>query len=277
MKLLNQVYEGAVGRKSLIDFEEPEDDNYKDIVLFIHGFKGFKDWGAWNLVQSFFIGNGMAFCKFNMSHNGGTVENPIDFPDLEAFSLNRYSYELADVHKAIDWLAHKINLENKRIHLVGHSRGGGISILAADNPKVASIITWASISDIGSRFPKGEALENWKNQGFRIIKNARTHQDMPQKYTLYEDWVENETILNIENAAKKIQLPVLHLHGDKDDAVSITESEALCTWTNGKLIIINDATHTFNTCHPYEANEMSHKLHEACVLSANFIDCQYND
>lgn len=277
MELFNQVYEGAKGRKSLIDFQEPEDSDYKDIVMFVHGFKGFKDWGAWNLVHSLFVQNGMAFCKFNMSHNGGTIDEPIDFPDLEAFSLNRYSYELEDVHKAIDWLAQKIDLEDKRIHLIGHSRGGGITVLAADDPRVTSIITWASISDIGSRFPEGEELEEWKEKGFRTIKNSRTEQDMSQKYSLYEDWVENESILNIENAAKKIKLPALHLHGDKDDAVSITESEALGSWTNGKLIIINDANHTFNTVHPFNGDEMSSKLHEACVLSLNFIENQYND
>ena len=42
---------------------------------------GFKDWGAWHLVQDFFTNKGYAFCKFNLSHNGGTVENGIDFPD----------------------------------------------------------------------------------------------------------------------------------------------------------------------------------------------------
>lgn len=277
MELLNQVYEGANGRKSLIDFQEPDDNDYKDIVLFIHGFKGFKDWGAWNLVQSFFVQNGMAFCKFNISHNGGTIHDPIDFPDLEAFSLNRYSYELEDTHKAIDWLSEKIDIKNKRIHLIGHSRGAGIAILAADDPRVSSVTTWAAISDIGSRFPEGEELDEWKKKGFRTIVNTRTEQDMPQKYVLYEVWIENKSILNIEQAAKKIQLPVLHLHGDKDDAVSITESEALGSWTNGKLIIINDANHTFNTMQPFEGNEMSNKLNEACVLSINFIENQYVD
>lgn len=277
MELLNQVYEGANGRKSLIDFQEPEDSDYKDIVIFAHGFKGFKDWGAWHLVHSFFIRNGMAFCKFNMSHNGGNIHEPIDFHDLEAFSLNRYSYELEDVHKAIDWLSQKVDLTNKRVHLIGHSRGGGIVVLAADDPRVTSITTWASISDIGIRFPEGEELEEWKEKGFRTLINVRTEQNMPQKYSLYEDWLENKSILNIENAAKKIKLPALHLHGDKDDAVSITESEALGSWTNGKLIIINDANHTFNTTHPFEGEEMSNKLYEACVLSLNFIENQYND
>jgi len=274
MKLTNQIFKGANGRESLIDFQEPDDYEYEDLVVFIHGYKGYKDWGAWNLVQSYFVRNGMAFCKFNMSHNGGTTDEPIDFPDLEAFSLNRYSYELADVKHVLDWLSEKVELTNKRVHLIGHSRGGGIAILAANDVRVSSVITWASICDIACRFPEDETLNKWKERGLYTVKNARTQQDMPHKFVLYEDWVQNKEALNIEAKAKKIKIPTLHLHGDKDDSVSITESEALSSWTNGKLIIINGANHTFDTYHPYEEKEMPHKLHETCVLSLQFIEGQ---
>lgn len=273
MKLINHIYKGANRRASLVDFEEPEDFEYKDIVVFIHGYKGYKDWGAWNLVQSYFVSSGIAFCKFNISHNGGTTENPIDFPDLEAFSLNRYSYELADVQHILDWLSNQVDISTKRIHLVGHSRGGGIALLMADDPRVSSITTWASIADIGSRFPKGDALKKWEKDGFYTVKNARTQQDMPHQYVMYEDWLENKSLLNIEEKAKNIKIPALHLHGDTDDAVSITESEALSYWTKGKLIIIKNANHTFGTYQPYEG-EMPNKLHEACVLTLQFIENQ---
>src|SRR5690554_5861048 len=118
MKLTNQIFKGANGRESLIDFQEPDDYEYEDLVVFIHGYKGYKDWGAWNLVQSYFVRNGMAFCKFNMSHNGGTTDEPIDFPDLEAFSLNRYSYELADVKHVWTGFQKKLNLRIKECTLL---------------------------------------------------------------------------------------------------------------------------------------------------------------
>lgn len=274
MKLTNHNYKGANGRESLIDFQEPDGFEYENIVVFIHGYKGYKDWGAWNLVQAYFVSSGMAFCKFNMSHNGGTIEEPIDFPDLEAFSLNRYSYVLEDVHHALDWISKKVDITTKRIHLIGHSRGGGISILASSDPRVSSVITWASISDIGSRFPEGETLEKWKERGFYTVRNSRTEQDMPHKYVLYEDWLKNKSILNIEEKARNISIPILHIHGDKDNSVSITESEALSLWTKGKLILINGANHTFDTHQPYEEDEMPHRLYEVCVLSFQFIENQ---
>ena len=274
MKITNMFYAGANGRESQIDFEAPDSIEYDDIIVFIHGYKGYKDWGAWNLVQKYFVSNGMGFCKFNMSHNGGTVDEGIDFPDLEAFSLNRYSYEVEDVQHVLDWLEQKVDIRNKRVHLVGHSRGGAIAILSAKDSRVSSVITWASISSIASRFPKGETLKKWKEKGFYTVKNLRTEQDMTHKFILYEDWLKNKHALDIEFRARNIKVPTLHIHGDADDSVPLTESEALGNWTDGKLIIINRANHTFNTYQPYDDDDMPNKLHEACVLSLQFIEKQ---
>src|SRR5210317_1707746 len=76
----------------------------KPIVIFCHGYKGYKDWGAWNLMVDSFLKENYFFVKFNFSHNGGTLENPIDFPDLEAFGRNNLSLELDELEVVIDWL-----------------------------------------------------------------------------------------------------------------------------------------------------------------------------
>ena len=41
----------------------------KNLIIFCHGFKGFKDWGPWNLVAEHFAKAGFFFIKFNFSHN----------------------------------------------------------------------------------------------------------------------------------------------------------------------------------------------------------------
>jgi hypothetical protein len=68
----------------------------KPIVIFCHGYKGYKDWGAWNIAAEEFSKANLFFIKFNFSHNGGTVKEPIDFPDLEAFGNNNFIIELND-------------------------------------------------------------------------------------------------------------------------------------------------------------------------------------
>ena len=85
----------------------------KPIVIFCHGYKGFKDWGAWNLMAEAFAEAGFFFIKFNFSHNGGTVEQPIDFPDLEAFGNNNYTKELDDLESVIDWVCNSSEFKNE--------------------------------------------------------------------------------------------------------------------------------------------------------------------
>lgn len=271
MRIRNEIYTGANGRRSLIDLATPTTD-FSAVVLFIHGYKGYKDWGAWNLVQSYFVENEVAFCKFNLSHNGGTTEQPIDFPDLDAFAENTYSYEVTDTLAAIKWLGERIDLTKKRLYLMGHSRGGGISLLTAQHPLVYGVITWAAISDIGARFPSGEALEQWKNDGIYYVKNSRTQQEMPQRYCIYEDWLANKAQLDIESHARKLHKPALHIHGENDSTVDVEEVKKIAGWTNGEVFIQPSANHTFGAQHPYSSTLLPKELLNICKLTLAFIE-----
>ena len=86
----NEIFQGADGKESLIDLIIPENFNGK-LIVFVHGYMGFKDWGCWPMVEQFFVENGYAFCKYNISHNGCSVDSPTDFVDLESFGKNTYS------------------------------------------------------------------------------------------------------------------------------------------------------------------------------------------
>ena len=268
----DKVYEGSEKRKSLFDCQIPEDA--KAVVIFVHGYKGYKDWGAWNLVQKRFINAGFGFVKFNMSHNGGTVGNSIDFPDLDAFGRNCYSYELDDLHTIIQETHRMIHQELELtipIYLLGHSRGGGVSVLAAaENDKIAKIISLAGISDIGSRFPEGDLLDDWKIAGVQHVKNARTNQMMPHFYSFYEDFERNADRLNIEKAATSLKIPFLQIHGDMDVSVSISEGMRLAQWTNTGLSVIKGAEHTFGTKQPWDSNEIPEDMEKVIEKAIEF-------
>ena len=248
----NKTFVGSQNRLSVYDLNIP--DTPKALVIFVHGYKGYKDWGAWNLVENEFLKHQFGFLKFNMSHNGGTVDQPIDFPDLDAFGNNDYTKELYDLNRIIT-LA-KIKLKDLRlnipIYLVGHSRGGGIAILqTAKDDRIKKLVTWAAISDIESRFPTGDELDDWKVSGVRYVMNGRTNQAMPHFYSFYENYIENKDQLNIEAACKKIKVPFLPIHGDMDLAVSISEGIQLSRWADVPLEIIKGAEHTFQTKQPW--------------------------
>jgi len=250
----NVVIEGKHNKPILLDFGYQPTNKKKPIIIFAHGFKGFKDWGHFNQFMEYAIQENYAFVKFNFSHNGGTVENPIDFPDLEAFGNNNYTKELDDLRTVVDWVEERNDdeIDKEEIYLVGHSRGGGISIIAAsEDSRIKKLVTWAAVSDLINRFPK-EQIDFWKKQGVIYIENTRTNQQMPLYYQLAENTLASADRFSIEKAIKKIQVPQLIIHGTKDEVVLINEAHNLKKWNNSaELFVIDDAAHTFDIKHPY--------------------------
>lgn len=241
------------------------------IVVFCHGYKGFKDWGAWNLVAKAFAEKGIDFLKFNFSLNGGTMTNPVDFPDLDAFGRNTYSQELSDVDNVIEYVLE--HFPGRRICLIGHSRGGGIaSLVTGQNRNVSKLITWAGVSDFKSRFPQGKELAVWKENGVIYVKNGRTGQDMPHYYSFYEDFLNKEDLLDIRYWVSRIQVPHLIIHGTKDVAVDVAEATALHQWNPKAEKFLLATNHTFESCHPWKGEKLPNALDRVIHKSIHFIE-----
>jgi len=272
-QLINQIYKGAAGKESLVDLCIPEKFNNK-LIVFIHGFMGYKDWGCWNLFQDFYTSEGFGFCKYNVSHNGGTLENPIDFSDLDAFSKNNYSYELEDLQCVLNWLEKQFETLPE-IYLIGHSRGGGIALLTASDSRIKKIVTLAAISNIEKRFPEGKQLEVWKTQGTKYVLNSRTNQKMPNSYSQYEDFIAHKDQLNIEQACLNSKVPTMVIHGDMDTSVDVEEGKEISTWLKTRLFEIEEAVHTFGATQPWIEKEMSEHLQKICAISHAFFHIDF--
>jgi len=270
--LKNQIYIGSNNRESLVDLNIPANFNGK-LILFIHGYMGYKDWGCWNHVEKFYTDLGYGFSKFNMSHNGGTVENPIDFPDLESFGENNYSKEVFDTQQVINWIETQLTTFSE-MFLIGHSRGGGIALLTAKDDRIKKISTWAAICDIEKRFPEGSPLKVWKTQGTRYVVNGRTEQKMPNKYSQYENFIENKEELNIEKACLDSTKRTLVIHGDLDTSVDIEEGRNIASWVKTRLFEIEDADHTFGATQPWESDELPEHLQKVCEITLGFFEIE---
>ena len=279
MKIVkNIVIQGMHQKPILTDLFYLENNKPKDIVIFCHGYKGYKDWGAWNLVAEKFAKQNIFFVKMNFSHNGGTVEQPIDFPDLKAFGNNNFIIELDDLKTVIDWVVNnssfkkEVNVQN--ISLVGHSRGGGIVVIKAyEDTRITKVITWAGVSDYGSKFPTGDAFRVWKENGVSYITNARTHQQMPHYYQFYTNFKKNKDRLNIKNAVEKLNIPFLIIHGSNDETVPLQEAKNMLSWNpNNKLEIIENANHSFDSVQPWQSDSLPGDLDIATQKSIAFIN-----
>ena len=139
MKTQTHILNQHTSKPIILDIELANEED-APLIIFAHGFKGFKDWGHFNLLSKAFSEKGFHFLKFNFSCNGGTIENPIDFPDLEAFGNNTFSQEQEDLQIVINWAFDY--LQPSSVILMGHSRGGGATIIkAANDNRISKLIT----------------------------------------------------------------------------------------------------------------------------------------
>jgi len=264
--------ESKRGKSILFDLNLTQQTN-APLVIFCHGFKGFKDWGAFNYISQQFVSKGLNFLKFNFSHNGTTLTHPTDFVDLESFGKNNFSIELEDLESIIDWvkqhLKAKVNLH--QLYLMGHSRGGGISILmASKNPFIKKLVSWASVSNFEKRLINNK-LSIWKKRGVAFVFNSRTNQQMPLYYQFYEDFIKNKETLSIPNASKKLLIPTLIIHGLEDSTVDFSEAKELKSWIKkSEMIEIKNADHVFNAKHPFSDLSVPKELKTAIDESISF-------
>lgn len=272
----NIILAGKHGKPILADVYFIDNNKPKPVVIFCHGYKGFKDWGAWHLMAKTFAKAGFFFIKFNFSHNGGTIDQPIDFPDLEAFGNNNYTIELDDLETVIDWIytnsEFKKETNTNAISLIGHSRGGGIvSIKAEEDSRIKKLVTLASVSDFKSRMGNTTDIATWKKDGVKYVENGRTKQQMPHFYQFYEDFKANEKRLTIKNAVSNLKIPHLIIHGDTDTSVSIEEAKNLHNWNpNSHLKVVKGANHVFGASHPWEKDMLPNHLKIIIALIISF-------
>lgn len=248
------------------------DDKYtnQEMVLFIHGFKGFKDWGAHQLVADFFAKKGYYYLKFNFSHGGTTPQQPDEVTDMDAFASNTIAKEIADLNIVINHISHTQAFS--RINLIGHSRGAALAILkAADDPRIQKVVTWSAINDFSSLWKK-EQEESWKKEGQIFVENARTKEKMPLNVSLLEDFKAHKAAYNLIDAAKRITIPWLILHGDQDVNVPFSVAQQLAqAQPAAKLQKIEGASHVYGASHPYKDKELPEHLQEVCDKTLAFL------
>ena len=274
----NIVLEKEGNKPILVDFFYNSNTNKMPVIIFCHGYKGYKDWGAWNLVAKEFANNNFFFLKFNFSHNGGTVENPIDFPDLNAFGNNNFTHELNDIERVLSFISENTefskNIDLTNIFLIGHSRGGGLcAIKASENKQIKGLITWAGVSNFKIRFNEGsQEFKEWKDKGVKYVENKRTKQQMPHFFQFYLDFKENEKRFNIQSAVQSLKIPFLVIHGDNDKSVLQNEGRDLHSWNkNSKFFSVKNGTHTFSSMHPWQELKLPKGLQSVTETSINFI------
>ena len=238
-------------------------DTVFPVILFVHGFKGFKDWGAFPDAMEDLARAGFAVLSFNLSKNGvGESMDEFDQPELfEEQTLTGDLNDIGDVIEAIkskDINHDKFVLNTDKIGIIGHSRGGHTAVVAAaEYSDIRVLVTWSAVADYNARWSE-EMKSDWNKKGYTEIKNARTGEILKLGKTAFDDAQKNSDRLMAIKRIKELHIPVMVIAGKKDEAVHHSDSEKLyrtCPANDKEIRLIENAGHTFEVSHPFELDD----------------------
>ena len=275
----NIIIKNAETQDFLADAYYQETRQKLPLVIFAHGYKGYKDWGAWDLMAKKFADAGFFFVKFNFSHNGTTLNQPTDFADLEAFGNNNFSKEMSDYEEVLNHFYNDSKIDQDKVAIIGHSRGGGITVIKGfEDDRVKAIVALAGVSNFKYRFPSQDRFEEWKTEGVMYSENKRTHQQMPHYFQFYEDFEKNERRFDIQYAAQHLEKPLLIIQGTNDEAIKDKEAQLLNEWCKrSDLVMLENANHTFGAKEPWTEDQLPADLEIATTNMINFLSAEFNE
>lgn len=267
------VYKTKEGESIAITLYGADKFGTQPCVVYVHGFKGFKDWGFVPYAGNFFAERGLNLITFNFSHNG-IGNNPLEFTEFTKFERNTFTREIHETIEIVE-LVTRTNFFGRDLHhklgIVGHSRGGGIAILAAEQMhEVSALATWAAVSSF-DRYDK-KVKQEWRKKGYKEVINSRTGQVFKMGRNMLEDIERNtKDSLNILSAIKNLNKPFFILHGHNDETVPYYEAETINIYAapnSTRMRLIPNATHTFGAKHPFEGS--TEELDLNLSLTADF-------
>lgn len=236
----------------------PDQPGPRPTILDCHGFKGFMEWGFHPYLAELLCARGFTVVRFNFTSSGMQPADDL-VTDEEAFATTSFgedAEEIRDVLAALqDGRVAGGRVDGDRLGLLGHSRGGGTSILTAGShpwsQRLKALVTWAAVGTF-DRIGEREKAQ-WRHLGALPIVNARTGQHLRLDASLLDDGERNKEAYDVEAAATRVEAPWLLIHGSEDETVPVVEAHALASTFTGdaEALIVEGGSHTFGAQHPF--------------------------
>lgn len=245
------------------------------ILLIIHGFRGSKNWGFFPTIAEEFAQNGSIVLTWNMSLNGYS-DNAQYIDQPENFARNTITQEIKDTQSIIDSILQDDRIIsgdirshwNGDIHVLGHSRGGGIGILiSAENPSIKKLALWNTISRFGRFTERQKKL--WSETGTFPIDETEDGKVIAMNYTYISDLEFHGDEYSPLRAITEVSADILIVHAEQDMTVPIREAHALQEKSHSAhMHSIPQAGHIFGCTHPF--TEMTSSLRDAIDTTTAF-------
>lgn len=233
-------FKNSKGIRLCAVLSNPTNNEEKPIIVLCHGFSTSKDGRTYTRLEDILTQSGLSTFRLDFFGHG---ESEGKFEDITI------SEAVDDVLSAIRFLKDSGYI---RIGLMGSSFGGLASILAASQSKEPYVLALKSpVSDnlevLSNRYAT-EDREHWREKGF-IEMTGVDNEIRSLNYSFYQD---AERIDGYE-AARKIRIPTLIVHGDEDETVPLKQSQKTAGLiAKCRLEIIKGADHTYSKDEHFE-------------------------
>lgn len=218
----------------------PTSNKNGPIMILCHGFTTSKDSYTYIRLEKILNGKGISAFRFDFFAHG---ESEGEFEDITI------SEAVDDILNAIRFLK---ELGYSKIGLVGSSFGGIASVIVASKTDHLFILALKSpVSDDLGKLVAQESkqeIKTWKEKG-SIYYTSSDGRGLKLNYSFFED----DKKVNGYEAAKKIKIPALIVHGDNDESVPVEQSKKIAgLMENSRLEIIQGADHRYSKPEDFE-------------------------
>lgn len=229
------------------------------LIVLLHGFMAWKDWGFFPYVAEQIAQAGAIVINFSTSHCG-VPAGADSIVEADKFASNTITFEIEDTLKIINEFAagNVLNdiqrMWSGKIFLVGHSRGGAIAVIAASlDKRIGKVVSWSSI-DRFVRYPQRQ-LDKFAEAGFFEFNYSPTGGKLRINKSYLDDYLANIEKYDPKKCVQTLNIPLLFIHGKQDMTVPYKESEGLSKLArNGSFKLIENAGHTFGISHPFTSS-----------------------
>jgi dipeptidyl aminopeptidase/acylaminoacyl peptidase len=191
---------------------DPTGDNGRPIIILCHGFRTSKNRRTYLRLQEMLNKRQISTFRFDFFGHG---ESDDKFEDITI------SEAVDDTLIALKFLKDR---GYGKIGLFGSSFGGIVSLMVASKTSDLFVLALKSpvsnYLELESEKRSRKEMTAWKKDGFTLYKDG-DGKKYRLKFSFFEDFKDNDGY----EAAKKIKIPVLIVHGDKDVSVPLKQSK----------------------------------------------------
>ncbi|MEC8818124.1 MAG: alpha/beta fold hydrolase [Planctomycetota bacterium] len=221
-------------------------------VLVAHGFKGYKDYGMFPRLAGVLAGAGWATVRFNFAHSGMTRNHQtFERPDL--FALDTWNAQVRDLERLVGAVRDGSLLEvdpSAPVVLLGHSRGGLASILAAGRGLPVELVISVAAPADPCRLSEDHRAQLRSGTGVPV-QSDRTGQTLLVGPQFLHEITSDPAAHDVLGMAERLGRRLVVVHGLEDRTVGVEDARAIAERAGITPVLVAGADHVFNVTNPH--------------------------